>query len=389
MIFVFSFLVGVFCFAAKAFFVSKKKTVIEKQEPNETAVISQIEQKKDAYLKLSKETQQYISSRKFFDQKDVALSSPAIIKNACLGVEPMRDSEYITRVRRWPLANALPTIDDWTPPKKESNLKDLRSLISDLKTTTDDWYKITDGTHRVRFLPQGEFNPYVFITRRQHYVNGSGVGGEPISCRKKLVNGSWRGDCPLCDYYENLKSNQNRTSVWGNDAHSDDIRTIRPVQRYYYNVLAILPDGTKTLKLLSLSAFIHNEIFNESGSKNNYAHLTDLRNGRDVTIKRQTITPGGFPQFLMNLDSKETLAIEEDSINRVMANCRDLTKIADQWDASDEKMQAAIDSFVKRQAKPKRFCRFCTDSLSEQNKQEFCSNNCEKKYLSYTKNNLR
>ena len=83
MIFVFSFLVGVFCFAAKAFFVSKKKTVIEKQEPNETAVISQIEQKKRRLFKIVERNSTIyffeLTKFQFFTLCDLRCTIPEII----------------------------------------------------------------------------------------------------------------------------------------------------------------------------------------------------------------------------------------------------------------------------------------------------------------------
>lgn len=374
MIFVFSFLVGVFCFAVKAFFVSKRKAVIEKREPDVPAAV---EQKTDNSPKKMSEIEEHLYKRSFTGLTDAALRVPATIKDACPGVEPMRDAEYITRIRRWPLVNAIPTIDDWVPPRRDSDLSNLRSPISDLKPTTDDWYKITEGPHQVRFLPQSKFNPYVFITRRQHYVNGHGVGGEPIPCRKKLVNGSWVGNCPMCDHHAEI------SNFYGNykiiDMYKAEARAIKPVQRYYYNVLAALPDGTKTLKLLSLSALVHDEIFNESGSKNNYEHLTDLRNGRDVIIKKETraFGNGGYPQFSMKLDKKSTLAISEDSMHRVMANCRDLTKVADQWGVHGEKFEAAIAASKSRleaaiAASSNKTCERCRMALKKTDSSNLC-----------------
>jgi hypothetical protein len=257
-----------------------------------------------------------------------------------------------------------------------------------MKATNDDWYKIIDGTHRVRFLPEGQFNHSVFITRRQHYVNGHGKLGVPIACRKKLVNGSWTGNCPLCDHYESLVNNLPKSQTWKNDVPPDEIRSIKAVQRYYYNVLVTLPDGTKTLKLLSLGAFIHDQIFGKTDvSKNNHTHLTDLRNGLDVTITKSSNL--GWPQFHINLSRKESLAISEDSFDRVMANCRDLIKVAQQWEVSDERMKEAIDASMKRLAKPERLCKYCTDPLEEVNITDFCSYRCHEAYLSYEKNNLR
>jgi hypothetical protein len=340
-IFVFSFIVGVCCFAAKTFFLSKRKAVTEKQKPDvvDSSGISPEKSIEESWDKFSEETiSQYIAARKLFSDREAVLRTPfketcvkptdtwGTIKNASPGCHPTK--KYVHPRSFVP---PIPPFDD----------DERRSKI---EVSLNDWYRITDGTHVIRFLPVRESNPIPFITRMQHYVNGYGNG--PVQCKKKCVDGQWIGDCPLCNHYRQLISTSENLPYAIKGIYDREILDLRPRQRYYYNVLVTLPGGRQEIKLLSLSAFVHDQI---ASQEHPLDHISHAYLGRNVTIKKRPVGKMGFPAIEVYVDTKKTNALNDMSyFSELVKTCKNLNKLAEQWEVNTERYDSAIATSNRR-----------------------------------------
>jgi hypothetical protein len=104
----------------------------------------------------------------------------------------------------------------------------------------ENFVRMPDGNGHLtlRLLPpaddgmfEKETNPFVVRTRI-HRVNG-----KSLHCPKELDGRRWVGECPICRYYHWLWNESKKKDPSEAEAMQAKARDIKPIERYYYNVL--------------------------------------------------------------------------------------------------------------------------------------------------------
>lgn len=200
----------------------------------------------------------------------------------------------------------------------------------------------SSGVVIVRLLspaPAGMFgrekNPFYQATR-VHKLND-----KSYQCLKQLEGKQWKGDCPVCKYYSWLWQQSEKQSTAEADQTQAQARAIKPIERYYYNVLVrqqVNQSGEVETnvgpKILSIGKILHQRIITAIvGDKElNEAPLgdvTDEKQGRDLKIIK-TMRQSGRDSYPNYSDSKflECSPLgNPDQVKEWMSNLHDLGKL--------------------------------------------------------------
>jgi hypothetical protein len=161
-----------------------------------------------------------------------------------------------------------------------------------------------EGNVVVRILPPSHDNDTIYVAIRNHTLNG-----KRFQCSKSLVGGMWTGECPACEWYSSLwkKTDNPDLSEKQVEELKDQARSIKPVDRYFYNVVVrkeIGQDGEAKYdvchKILSIGKELHTYVIksivgNKLLGKRGYGDITDLETGRDLNIVKEL--KGQFPDY--------------------------------------------------------------------------------------------
>ena len=147
-----------------------------------------------------------------------------------------------------------------------------------------------------------------------------GINGKNFHCLRELTtDGSksyWKstsngGECPICVAYnglwEQIKKTDNSSERAKLEARA---RAIKPVERYYWNVIVRSEVDPKTQevkknvgpKILSIGKTVHGMILesikgNEMMGKEPLGDVTDPRKGRDFKIMKKVVKGGGGAEY--------------------------------------------------------------------------------------------
>ena len=190
-----------------------------------------------------------------------------------------------------------------------------------IKPEKQDFYSTAEqGDHCFRVLPGLGSREWVIHTR-QHYIEGRGH-----KCKKTLHisegERNWRGNCVICNRYDVLC----REGVNSNEA-----RRLKPVDRYYYNVL----DKFNNIKILSCGKKIHDEIQKNSSCQS----VVD-----DLWCRVHCDTLSGYPNYSVFfyrgpiLGDKETVK----TILNLNGGIFDLKQVVQAFEETDDEMLEAV-----------------------------------------------
>ena len=183
------------------------------------------------------------------------------------------------------------------------------------KTVSSDRYWVLPSEEcaiRFRLLPPiaGSNNRKPYFETRLHYLPNKGG----YHCLKeKDTDGRWKGDCPICNYYNALyrKADEAKTLEISNRI-KEAARKLKPVERIYFNAIArewFDPDTKKTLynvgpRILAVGKSLHAKILRAyCGSERlKQAPIGDISHplkGRDITIVKLLSSDGvnKFPSY--------------------------------------------------------------------------------------------
>ena len=180
----------------------------------------------------------------------------------------------------------------------------------------DNYVKMPDGTGFVvvRFVPKVK-GKGLWCSTRIHSINGKN-----FHCLRTLVSDgsktSWRadhsvGDCPICkaynDMWEQIKKTDKESEKTKLEAKA---RAIKPVERYYWNVIVRSELDPKTQevkknvgpKILSIGKTLHGMVLesikgNELMGKEPLGDITDPRKGRDFKITKKVVKGSGGSEY--------------------------------------------------------------------------------------------
>lgn len=228
---------------------------------------------------------------------------------------------------------------------------DLGSLQSDYKTLKasegsggsfyENFVKMPEGKGSVvmRLLPpapKGAFgreeSPFYLVTAL-HRVNG-----KSLHDIREYVNGKWVGSNPITEYMRTLWKESEQSAPEEAERKRNLYRQIKPVERYYYNVIVReerSEDGTvkKNVgpKILSVGKTVHEIILrgilgDKEMNQPRLGDVTDFKDGYDFKLIK-TIRKSGdqsFPNYEGSHFLEQSPAGDPDECKRWMENVHDL-----------------------------------------------------------------
>jgi len=199
-----------------------------------------------------------------------------------------------------------------------------------------------NGVVVVRLLPpapKGTFNrekPPFYQSTRVHKLNGRNY-----QCLKQLEDKRWMGDCPVCRYYNWLWQESEKQAPDLAEQTQNNARAIKPIERYYYNVLVrqqVNSNGEVETnvgpKILSVGKTLHKRIItaivgDKELNEDPLGDVTDLKTGRDFKIIK-TMRQSGREAYPNYSDSKfldVSPLGDPDQVKEWLANLHDLAAL--------------------------------------------------------------
>src|SRR5579859_556271 len=89
-----------------------------------------------------------------------------------------------------------------------------------------------EGSVTVRLLPPKAGSKQLYCATRTHKL-----GQKNLHCPQTLINGKWQGFCPICNYYKKLWQDSDQKSGEEAEQLRAEARSIKPLERYYYNCI--------------------------------------------------------------------------------------------------------------------------------------------------------
>lgn len=228
---------------------------------------------------------------------------------------------------------------------------DLGSLQNDYKTLKategaggsfyENFVKMPEGKGSVvmRLLPpapKGAFgreeSPFYLVTAL-HRVNG-----KSLHDIREYVGGKWVGKNPICEYMRQLWKESEQSAPAEAEQKRNLYRQIKPVERYYYNVIVReerAEDGTvkKNVgpKILSVGKTVHEIILrgilgDKEMNQERLGDVTDFKTGYDFKLVK-TIRKSGdqsFPNYEGSHFLEQSPAGDPDECKRWMEGLHDL-----------------------------------------------------------------
>jgi hypothetical protein len=245
---------------------------------------------------------------------------------------------------------------------------DLNELMEESKRLSEgnndflsNFVKFPEGAGAVVVRILGPAAPNMFDRPKNplyQYTRIHRVNGKSLHCLKTMDGRKWVGECPVCRYYNWLWQESEKGGISPEEAAKlqAQARAIKPIERYYYNVIVRKEVDEKTgdvkenvgPKILSVGKTLHQFIIdsilgNSEKDIDKLGDVTDIKTGRDFKIIKQIRQSGrdSFP----NYDSSKFLepsAVDPDLYKIWMGNMNDLVSLRTVKDEEDAKRELKI-----------------------------------------------
>lgn len=156
------------------------------------------------------------------------------------------------------------------------------------------------GAFTLRLCPAKKGKKFCLRTRIHR------VGDQSFQCPKELVNNRWEGDCTICDYFAKsllcfCLTQKPRFYSGTQDQFQKDLNGIKPIERYYFNVIARGQEERGPLKWSCGKAIYAAILEGIVGNPNDpqvpvLGDVTHPKKGHDLLV-RQTIRHEGGMQL--------------------------------------------------------------------------------------------
>lgn len=203
-----------------------------------------------------------------------------------------------------------------------------------------------DGYLLLRILPRQKGKKLYCATRTHRLINPSEVNparkAKSHHCPKVLTmtdrGPAWRGECIICKYYSDLWQKSEALTGKAQEDLQNQARAIKPVERFYYNVIVRQEqqkDGTflKNVgpKIYSCGKTVHAKILraitgDEKAGEKPLGDISHPITGRDFRLVKK-MTRSGKNEFASYDNSKfEDISVlgEPDQVEQWLANLHDL-----------------------------------------------------------------
>lgn len=236
-----------------------------------------------------------------------------------------------------PPENIFISQDEWNVLRSRLKSKPVGEIGS------TNFVKLNTGDNNVRLLPPLAGQKF-HVARQQHYVDGH--GHPAYQCNKRHEGGRWVGECPICAHYHELWKDIDKLQRRGVDYETilkkqAEARTLKPVERYYYNVIV---KGESTPKMLAIGKHLNDQIVKamcgeEDSPQKPLGDISHPIDGRNITI-RKTMKEG-FPVYSTQFGYSTPLGTSKE-VSEWMSGTFDLEAVAKKWERTTEELRAAI-----------------------------------------------
>jgi hypothetical protein len=207
-----------------------------------------------------------------------------------------------------------------------------------------------EGFVLMRFLPRKKGTKLFCATRTHTLTNPVTRQKRAYHCPKELSqterNGKmvpqWKGDCIICKYYSDLWQKSEGLSGKEAEALQNKARDIKPVERYYYNVIVRQEKDPKTgevhknvgPKIYSCGKQVHAKIMraivgDKDAGEAPLGDITHPVNGRDFKVVKKITKSGNreFPNYDFSKFEPESPAGSSEDLDKWLENIHDLQSL--------------------------------------------------------------
>lgn len=204
-----------------------------------------------------------------------------------------------------------------------------------------------DGYTIMRILPRKKGGKHYCATRVHTLYNPTTKKKRTYHCPKVLVKtdkgDKWQGDCIICKYYNDLWQKSEGLSGNAQEELQNQARAIKPVERYYYNVIVRSEKDFKTgdfkknvgPKIYSCGKTVHAKICraivgDESAGEDGLGDVTHPIDGRDFRVVKKVVKGGGgaeYPNYDNSKFEEVAPAGSPDELSNWLENLNDLQSL--------------------------------------------------------------
>jgi hypothetical protein len=200
-----------------------------------------------------------------------------------------------------------------------------------------------DGFVIMRVLPRKKGGSVWCATRVHTLTNPDTRSKKTYHCPRKLVETDkgerWMGDCIICKYYSDLWQKSESLSGKAQEDLQNQARAIKPVERYYYNVIVRSEKDKEGNikknvgpKIFSCGKTTHAKIMlamrgDEAAGEKPLGDITHPKDGRDFRVVKKVIKGGGgmeYPNYDNSKFEEPTPAGNLDELKSWMESIHDL-----------------------------------------------------------------
>jgi len=242
---------------------------------------------------------------------------------------------------------------DFEPLDLDQIKKENKRLTSEGKMIGNEEYQqkfvrmpVQEGFVAMRILPRRKGQEVYGCTRIHTITNPTTGVKSQCHCPRELTKNSkgydqWIGDCIICKYYTDLWQKSEGLSGKEQESLQNKARELKPLERYYYNVIVRSEsdgkNGIKTNvgpKIYSCGKTVHTKIMisingDEAAGEPALGDITHPNTGRDFKLVKK-ITKSGYKEF-PNYDNSRfeepSSAGTQQELQTWFANLHDLTSL--------------------------------------------------------------
>jgi len=244
--------------------------------------------------------------------------------------------------------------------------KEASRLNKDQSSMNDNYVRMPekDGFVLIRLLPKLKGKPF-FYPVRIHRL-GEYPNAKTIFCLRNLVKTPkgefWKAtspehDCPICKEYNAMWEKSKKMPIERAKKLQDEARSIKPVERYYYNAIVRSQLNPKTNqiennvgpKIFSCGKTLHNIICvsisgNETTGKRALGDVAHPLNGRDFKVVKVVRGANGYPNYDQSFFEDASNLGTKDQIHSWLTSYHDLQTIP--MYLSVDQIKEALHSFI-------------------------------------------
>lgn len=211
-----------------------------------------------------------------------------------------------------------------------------------------------DHGFKIRILPpikiEGKKFPWQSGQKFSLRIRNHQVGSKTFQCHKEVVDDKWQGECVICDQYNKFWKDHFDSNGLLFSASSDkpyffsgsaedfkcELRKIKPVERYYFNIIARGEEERGVLKWTCGRVIYAKILEGILGNKSNpnvvrLGDITDPQTGHDLYVKRTmkgNISSGmSWPDYSTSQFMPSTPLGSPEQIELWMSQLHDLTAL--------------------------------------------------------------